>query len=126
MLKRLIFRRGHGSTWGSQFLVEMTGGKILRLEGFSHDHPGGKLLRYENIPLEPELWQRVCAAVEELKPMLRKKRRKIFKPRPTVDGGKWWTLSIVWKDREIRYQWPSCPEAEALERLLQEIANEIL
>ncbi|MBQ8683817.1 MAG: hypothetical protein IJ518_04820 [Clostridia bacterium] len=125
-MERLIFRRGHGSTWGSQFLVELTRDRILRLEGFSREHHGGAMHRRENIPLEPETWQRICAAVEALKPMLRKKRRKIFKGRPTVDGGKWWSLTIVWDEKPIAYQWPCCMEAEMLERLLQEIAYKIL
>ena len=123
-LTRVVFARGHGSTWGNQFRVDVCPTEVYYLHHFV-DHQFEELA---NVPIDAERWAAIEEAVMALVPHLERYRQplweKLFPPK-TVDGGVWWSLTLTWGEEEVIYLWPTCAEADALEALLEELAAEL-
>ena len=127
-LTSITFWRGHGSTWGSQFRMDICPDQITYL----HQFRGGQLHEFYDVPLEEETWTQIHTALQELMPQLQERKTTLLQrlkqalgPKE-VDGGDWWSLTLTWQTdddtKEVNYIWPDSEEAAAFERLLEEIA----
>ncbi len=135
-LTRVVFHRGHGSTWGSQFRMDICPSEISYLQYFTRGEEGTTQHELTAIPVEEAQWEQVEAAVLQLLPQLQVKKAPGLLKRlvqslapPTVDGGEWVNLTLTWlvngEAQEVNYIWPVCEEAEALELLLKELAQPV-
>ena len=133
-LTRVVFHRGHGSTWGSQFLMDICPGEVSSLQYFTDQEDGREFRDLTALPIEKEQWEQVETAVLQLLPQLQVKKdpgplkRLLQALGPqTVDGGEWRTLTMTWvvdgELQKVNYEWPSSEEAEACELLLEELAK---
>lgn len=133
-LTRVVFHRGHGSTWGSQFRMDICPSEISYLQYFTREEEGTTQHELTAIPVEEAQWEQVKTAVLQLEPQLQVKKAPGLLKRlvqslapPTVDGGEWVRLTLTWlingNVKEIEYIWPAGEAAEALELLLKELAQ---
>ena len=117
----VVFNRGHGSTWGNQFYIEVCADEIVMARYFPENSQDQEVC--EHIPITPEQWNEVCMAVqaldlEEDRPSL---WQKLWKSRK-LDSGEYRTLTVIWdKKVETAYQWPENQQSKDLETLLEQL-----
>lgn len=117
----VIFERGHGSTWGNQFYIEVRADEIVLARYFPENSQDKEVC--EHIPITPEQWNAVCMAVQALE--LKEDRpslwQKLWKSRK-LDGGEYRVLTVIWVEEvEIAYQWPNNQQSKDLETLLEQL-----
>ena len=121
-LTGMILERGHGSMWGNQFYIDVCPTQINQIRFFSPDDPGGELLLRENIPISPEDWEEIVAAVNTLTPNLQKEKRQ-KESSLMLDGGAFYKLTLMWDGEATTYRWPEDEAATKLERILENFIN---
>lgn len=126
-LNRVTYDRSHGSLWGVQFYIDLTETEIVKTHFF---RPGeGDLTEVSSVPITAEQWKQVEEALLSLAPSLTvKKGEKLgFFKKQKLDGAESRTLTLTWeienKEQTISYDWPSNDEADALEELLEAMAQ---
>jgi len=135
-MTRVVFARGHGSTWGNQFRMEVCPSEVSYLHYFRVGENEREFRELYALPIEETQWEQVQKAAMELLPLLQEQKspslwarlEKAFGP-IEVDGGKWWSLTLTWlvdgKEKDVQYVWTVCPETEAFEVLLEEMARSL-
>ena len=133
-LTRVIFARGHGSTWGNQFRMEVCPSKITYTHFFVKTEEGRAFKELYDIPMEDTQWKQIETAVMAVLPQLEVQKPPSLLQRltqalgpKTVDGGAWHTLTATWRvngePKDVQYIWTASAEAEALQLLLEELAE---
>lgn len=124
-LAGVLFERGHGSAWGNQFYIEVTAEEISLLRYFPEGT--GEQTQRQHIPITAEQWQQLEALLSDME--LKEAggwREKLFGG-AKQDGGEYRRLTLLretGKGRESTlYQWPQSRQAEALESLLEQLAE---
>ncbi len=125
-LVSILFERGHGSQWGNQFYIEVNEQRIVTLRVISQSTM--ELREQKDIPISPEQWQELAAAVQDLE--LKQTREnwihKLFGG-SALDGGEYRHLTLIWQTEQgtaqTQYQWPQSQQADQLERLLEQLAK---
>ena len=135
-LSRVVFARGHGSTWGNQFRMEVCPTEVSYTHFFEKTEQGREFRELFAVPIEEAQWKQIETATRKLFPRLQeqkppgliKRLAQALGPKE-VDGGAWWSLTLTWmiddKPQEVQYLWPSCEEADALAQLLEELAQDL-
>ena len=135
-LTRVVFARGHGSTWGNQFHMDVCSTEISYAHFFAKGEEGQTFRELYAVPVDETVWEQIKTAAMRLLPQL-----EVQKP-PTlleqlaqkvspieVDGGAWTKLTVTWlvdgEPQDEEYIWSVSPEAEALELLLEELAQSL-
>ena len=133
-LVRVVFARGHGSTWGNQFRVEICPSEVSYAHFFTRGKEGNEFHELTEVPIEADVWEQVEPAALQLLPQLQIKKapglwerlQQRFGPK-TVDGGEWKKLKVTWlvngELQETEYIWTSCAEADAFELLMEKVAQ---
>lgn len=126
-LVRVAFVRDHGSLWGNQLRLDMTAEEIT----YAHWFVDGEFMEAERLPAEASQWEELQEAVTALEPFLKEQKTEPNgSPKPQkLDGGEWFSLTLIWQRgdelREIAYEWPSCPEADALVEVVETITAQL-
>ena len=132
-LTRVLFARGHGSTWGNQFRIEICPTEVSYLHYF---RDGGEFRELFAVPVEEGQWEQIGTAAMTMLPQLEvrkpprllKRLAQALGPKE-VDGGDWWSLTMTWvmdgKAQDVQYIWRATPETEAFELLLEELARSV-
>ena len=132
-LTRLVFARGHGSTWGNQFRIEACPTEISYAHFFVKTEEGQEFREVYAVPLEKAQWEQIEAAALPVLSQLEvqkesglvKRLLQYFEP-TIVDGGEWKKLTATWLTdgelQNVNYIWTATAEAEALELLMEELA----
>ena len=135
-LTRVVFARGHGSTWGNQFRMEVCPTEITYTHFFVKTEEGLEFRELYAIPMEETVWDQIetatMAVVPQLEvqkpPNLLQRLKQKFGP-IEVDGGEWESLTVTWfvkgERQDVEYIWKNTPEAEALRLLLEELAQSL-
>ncbi len=125
-LTGLIFDRGSGSEWGNQLYIEVNSGQIVTLRYVSQET--GQLETLEQIPIQPEQWEAIAAALGKLE--LQKDTaswKDWLLGSSKLDGGQYRKLSLIYdaggKETQTDYRWPDSPEAGQLEAMLETLAD---
>lgn len=133
-LTRVAYARGHGSTWGNQFRMEVCPTEVSYTHFFVKGEEGRTFKELFAVPIEEVKWEQIKTATMNLLPRLQeqktpgliKRLEQALGPKE-VDGGAWWSLTLTWriddKSQDVQYIWQSCEEADALEQLLEELAQ---
>ena len=133
-LTRVVFARGHGSTWGNQFRMEVCPTEISYAHFFVETAEGKELKELYAVPIEKAQWEQLQTAALPVLDQLEiqkepgpvKRLLQYFEPK-TVDGGEWKKLTATWligdEPQEVKYIWTATAEADALELLLEELAG---
>ena len=133
-LTRVVYARGHGSTWGNQFRMDVCPTEITYTHFFVKTENGREFKELYAIPMEEAQWVQIRTAATEVLPQLEVKKQPSLLKRimqalgpKTVDGGEWHTLIATWlvdgKPKDVQYIWVPTAEAEAFDLLLQELAR---
>lgn len=120
-LVEIRFERGHGSSWGSQFLIVLNSREIVSLTRVSPQTR--ELETTEHIPITEAQWQAVVAAIPQMQPQKAK-----LSGNNVLDGGLYRTITLLWQDAKgrthpVSYRWPSTEEAARLETQLEAFQN---
>ena len=132
-LTRVVYARGHGSTWGNQFRMEVCPTEISYTHFFVKTEEGLEFQELYAVPMEDTCWEQIETAVMAVLPRLEIQKppnllqRLAQKFGPIeVDGGAWTKLTVTrlvgGEPQEFEYVWTVTPEAEALALLLEELA----
>ena len=133
-LTRVVFARGHGSTWGNQFRMEVCPTEVSYTHFFEKNEQGREFRELFTVPIEEAAWDEIEAAAMRLLPQLEvqkppsllKRLMQAMGPK-TVDGGKWTKLTVTWlvdgEPEDVQYIWTDFPESEAFSLLLEELAR---
>ena len=133
-LSRVVYARGHGSTWGNQFRMEVCPTEISYAHFFEKTNDGQEFKEFYAVPIEEMQWKEIETAVLAVLPQLEIQKPPSLVQRlvqalgpKTVDGGKWTKLTVTWladsEPKDVQYIWANTAEAEAFEHLLQELAQ---
>lgn len=125
VLTRLEWERGHGSMWGNQMFVAVTPEGIDEVRYVDSD---SQLQTVRDLPVTQQQWEELSELVQKLE--LKKEKpawlEKLLKS-SRLDGGEFHTLTLFWQTekgtQQVRYQWPSSGDADALETLLETLAK---
>ena len=132
-LTRVLFARGHGSTWGNQFRIEICPTEVSYLHYF---RDRGEFRELFAVPVEEGQWEQIETAAMTMLPQLEvrkppgllKRLAQALGPKE-VDGGDWWSLTMTWgmdgESKDVQYIWTANPETEAFELLLEELARSV-
>ena len=133
---RVLFARGHGSTWGNQFRMDVCPTEVSYTHFFGEGEKRGELQELFAVPIEEARWEEIETALMAVLPQLEVKKSpgllerigSALKP-PTVDGGKWAYLTVTRlvgdEPKEIEYVWKDTPDTEAFVLLLEELAHSL-
>ena len=133
-LSRVVYARGHGSTWGNQFRMEVCPTEVSYTHFFEKNEKGLEFRELFAVPIEEAVWGEIETEVMDLLPQLEiqkppsllKRLMEAVGPK-TVDGGKWAYLTVTWladgEPEDVQYIWKATPEAEAFALLLEELAR---
>jgi len=132
-LTRVVYARGHGSTWGNQFRMDVCPTEISYTHFFESKEKGRAYRELFAVPIENQQWDKIEAAALELLPRLEVQKPPSLMTRliraigpKEVDGGDWWSLTATWladgETQDVQYIWAASPEAEAFDLLLKELA----
>ena len=132
-LTRVVYARGHGSTWGNQFRMDVCPTEITYTHFFVKTENGREFKELYAIPMEEAQWVQIRTAATEVLPQLEVKKQPSLLDRisqaigpKTVDGGEWHTLTVTWlidgEPKDVEYIWRATPETEAFALLLEELA----
>ena len=133
-LTRVVYARGHGSTWGNQFRMEVCPTEVSYTHFFEKNEQGLEFRELFAVPIEEAVWGEIETAVMNLLPQLEiqkppsllKRLMEALGPK-TVDGGKWAYLTVTrladGEPEDVQYIWKATPEAEAFALLLEELAR---
>jgi len=133
-LTRVVYARGHGSTWGNQFRMEVCPTEVSYTHFFVKNEEGREFKELYAIPIADTQWNQIKTAAMEVLSQLEVKKQPGLLDRlaqalgpKTVDGGKWHMLTVTWivdgEPKDIEYIWTATPEAEAFALLLEELAQ---
>lgn len=114
----IIFERGNGSSYGSQFYIDVRKDEILKVSFFPEN--SSQQVTYEHISISGEKWQEILKATKEIELKKNKSslKEKIFGS-SKLDGGDYRKLSLIYENNEeIKYKWPQSEKAQKLEDLL--------
>ena len=133
-LTRVVYARGHGSTWGNQFRMEVCPSEISYTHFFVKNEEGLEFKELYAIPISDTQWEQIKTAAMEVlshvevkkQPSLLDRLAQALGPK-TVDGGEWHALTATWivdgEPKDMEYTWTYTPEAEAFALLLEELAQ---
>ena len=133
-LSRVVFARGHGSAWGNQFHMDVCSTEISYAHFFAKGEEGQTFRELYAVPVEETVWEQIETATLRLLPQLQVQKpptlleRLAQKISPIeMDGGAWTKLTVTWlvngEPQDEEYTWAQSPESEALELLLEELAQ---
>lgn len=127
-LTAIAFDRGHSSAWGNQLYMEVRKTEIVVLKRIAKDT--GELETLEHIPIAPEQWDALEAALLhlELQEDTMSWKDRLFGG-SKLDGGEYRNLSLTYssgkKENTTKYRWPASEEANAFEALLEQLLQEV-
>ena len=119
-LTGLAFERGNGSSWGDQLYISLTQSQILTLRYIPAGT--GQLVTLEQIPITQDQWQAIVRVLEQL-PLKEKRTSLLGGLFQKQDGSDYRKLTLAYGEKKIAYEWPA--EAEGLERLLEQLVEEV-
>jgi len=132
-MTRVVFAKGHGSTWGNQFRMEVCPTEVSYTHFFEKQEQGRKFRELFAVPIEDAAWDEIETAAMALLPQLEvqkppnllKRLIRAMEPKP-VDGGEWAYLTVTWlvngEFKDVQYIWTAIPEAESFVLMLEELA----
>ena len=132
-MTRVVFARGHGSTWGNQFRMDVCSTEVSYTHFFEKNEQGRQFRELLAVPIEEAVWNEIEAAAAALLPQLEiqkppgllKRLMQAMGPK-TVDGGEWAYLTVTWlvdgEFEDVQYIWTDIPEAESFALALEELA----
>ena len=116
--------------------MEVCPTEISYLHDFRGGESGREFRELFSVPIEEAQWEQIetaaMAALPQLEvqkpPNLLKRLMQALGPKE-VDGGDWWSLTMTWlvsgEPRDVQYIWTASSETEALELLLEELAQSL-
>lgn len=128
VLTGIRFVRGNSMVMDNGFLfIEVHKDKISLLTHIDLESYDSQTR--QDIPITPAQWQQLESAVMalELKPMGKSFLSNLLQYMKQ-DGTDYRTLTLIWETgrgtKEVTYRWPNTPQADALEKLLVQLAEE--
>ncbi|MBQ8696499.1 MAG: hypothetical protein IJ519_02160 [Clostridia bacterium] len=133
-LTRITFEHGHGSTWGTQYYIDITQSEISEVRYFSRNERGLELKVENNIPISADRWLQIEKAAlnisQSIAPLkkhpIRDALKRMLRSRhKAVDGREYRRLSLTFGDVVYNYlpDRNTVNELEALLKGLQELCE---
>jgi len=119
MITQLTFDRGSGSTWGSQFYIQLSPEQILQLRYIPEGST--ELVTREQLPIDSQTWQALLQLLEELTLEKADPLKGLLGGK--ADGADYRRLTVTYGSRQVTYRWPE--NGEKLEEFLENLGRSI-